>query len=151
MAIAFISFGSNLGNRLENVIGAITSLKNKNDIDLREISSTIETESVGAIGPAYLNGVIKIETRLSPLDLLSNLQSIEESLGRVRTYRNAPRVIDLDILLYDDLLLSEPRLTIPHRQLWERDFILKLVLEIEPEVKKLDCLKGRFEAKVSQG
>ena len=150
MAVAFISFGSNLGNRLENIVSAITSLKSKMGIEVREISSIIETESVGAAGPEYLNGVIKLETDLSPRDLLSALQGIEDSLGRVRPYRNAPRVIDLDILLYGDLIVSEPDLIIPHSQIWKREFILKLLLEIEPNVKKFECLRGKFVVGVSQ-
>ena len=150
MAIVFISFGSNLGDRSENVIKAIASLNSSRDMVVRGVSSVIETEPVDATGPLYLNGIIKLETNLLPQDLLSALQNIEESLGRVRTYRNAPRIIDLDILLYGDLVLSEPELTIPHPQLWERDFILKLVLEIEPDIKKLECLRERLDTGVSQ-
>ncbi len=136
MAKVFISLGSNLGNRSENINRAVRCLKEDKDMAVQAVSSIIETEPVKASGPEYLNAVIKLETKNSPYELLNKLQDIENSLGRMRTYKNAPRIIDLDILLYDDLTIDEPSLKVPHPQLWERGFIMTLVLEIEPDIDK---------------
>jgi len=136
MAKVFISIGSNLGNRSENINRAIDCLRNTEGIIIEAISSIIESEPAEGLGPSYLNGVVKIRTDLGPHDLLVQLQSIEKALGRVRTYKNAPRIIDLDILLYGQKVIAEPNLTIPHPRMWERDFVMGPLLEIEPDIEK---------------
>jgi 2-amino-4-hydroxy-6-hydroxymethyldihydropteridine diphosphokinase len=79
---------------------------------------------------------MKIATSLSPRDLLVTLQDIEYKLGRLRPFKNAPRTIDLDILLYDTEIIDEPGLTIPHPRMFEREFVMKPLLEIEPDIIK---------------
>ena len=136
MSIAFIAFGSNLGNRQKNIDDALELLTREGVFVLKR-SSIMETDPVG--GPSgqgkFFNGVIKVETDLSPHELLQTLISIEKQLGRVRSVRNAPRIIDLDILLYDDIILDEFDLTIPHPRMRERAFVMKPLLDIEPDIQ----------------
>jgi 2-amino-4-hydroxy-6-hydroxymethyldihydropteridine diphosphokinase len=135
MVTVFIGIGSNLGDRLANVNEAIDYLRALENTEVEAVSSIIETEAIGASGPQYLNGVVKIRTTLSPKDLLRQLQTIEKALGRVRAYKNAPRTIDLDILLYGNLVMAGPDLVIPHPHMDERDFVIKPLLEIDPAVE----------------
>ncbi len=132
----FIGVGSNLGDRHENILSAIEFLKRHRKVTVEKISSFIETEPVG--GPPqgkFLNGVIKIKTSLSPMELLKFLQDIEKRLGRERKIKWGPRTIDLDILLYDDKVIDSPDLKIPHPQMFKREFVLKPLFEIEPNIK----------------
>lgn len=131
MSMVYLGVGSNLGDRLENINKAISRLKENKDITVEKASSFIETEPVDASGPKYLNGAIKITTDLPPKNLLTVLQNIEKELGRERPFKNAPRTIDLDILLYGDEAIDEPDLKIPHPKMFERDFVLKPLMEIE--------------------
>ena len=135
--IAYISFGSNLGDRKQNVDKAVGLLRQNNQIIVIAVSSYTETEPVG--GPSgqgkYLNGVIKIETQLNALELLSVLNDIESDLGRIRTEKNSPRTIDLDILFYGDQVIDTVELTVPHPRMFERNFVIEPLLEIEPEIK----------------
>jgi len=137
MPTVFIAFGSNLGDRQKNIDNALKLLTREGVFVLKR-SSIMETDPVG--GPSgqgkFFNGVIKVETDLSPHELLQTLLSIEKQLGRVRSVRNAPRIIDLDILFYDDIILDEPDLIIPHPRMKERDFVMKPLLEIEPDIFK---------------
>jgi len=132
----YIGIGSNLGDRLANVNSAIEELKNNPDIRIEKISSIIETAPIG--GPAqgkYLNGVIKIKTEISANTLLCTLQNIEKKLGRIRAIKDGPRTIDLDILLYGDKIIDEPGLQVPHPKMFEREFVMKPLLEIEPNFR----------------
>lgn len=133
----YIGIGSNLGNRLENINKAIEFLKENPRVKIEKISSIIETKpSGGPIQGDYLNGVLKIKTDLAAAKLLLVLQSVERMLGRVRTVRDGPRTIDLDILLYGNEKINEPGLKIPHPRMLERDFVMKPLLEIEPDILK---------------
>ncbi len=137
MFTAFIGMGSNLGDRLTNIKEAIGILKKNSEIYIEKISSFIETEPAGGpIQPQYINGVIKIKTFFSPKALLSVLQDTEKTLGREASVRFGPRVIDLDILLYDDKVIDEVDLKIPHPRMFERKFVLDPLFEIEPQMKK---------------
>ena len=132
MAIAYIALGSNLGDRDSSIKTAIALLREKGSLILKQ-STVIETDPVG--GPPqdkFLNAVIKIQTELSPLELLSVCLAVERQLGRVRSVLNAPRTIDLDILLYDRLTINTPQLQIPHPRMFERAFVLEPLKEIEP-------------------
>jgi len=135
MAIVYLGIGSNLGNRKENIKTAKALLKASN-IAIVQCSSLIETTPLG--GPPdqqnYFNGVVKVETFLPPQKLLDLLKSIESKLGREKTVRNGPRLIDLDILLYDQLQLQTSRLTIPHPRMFERDFVMNPLREIDPQL-----------------
>jgi len=131
MPVVFIGLGSNLGDREDYINKAINCLKETSNITVEKVSSIIETEPQDAAGQEkYLNAVIKLETNFAALDLLKKMQSIEDSLGRVRTFKNAPRTIDLDILLYGEEVIDEPELKIPHPRMFERKFVIEPLLEI---------------------
>ncbi|MGD1075509.1 MAG: 2-amino-4-hydroxy-6-hydroxymethyldihydropteridine diphosphokinase [Thermodesulfovibrionales bacterium] len=133
MPIAYIGIGSNLGNREENILRAVAFLSEAG-IVIRERSSLHETEPWGIKDqPKFLNMVLEGETDKEPTKLLETLKKIERALGRTDTYRWGPRVIDLDILFYDDLVIKEPSLQIPHPRMHERDFVLKPLSEIASE------------------
>jgi 2-amino-4-hydroxy-6-hydroxymethyldihydropteridine diphosphokinase len=124
--------GSNLGNRLANLRTAINSLSTK--IQPLTQSSVYETEPWGySDQPTFLNLVLKGETKLDPQDLLTFLKDTEKSMGRKETFRFGPRLIDLDILFFDDLVLESPNLTIPHPRIIERAFVLVPLAEITPD------------------
>lgn len=133
MAKVYIAIGSNLGNRQANCLEAITFLRN-NGISVTKQSSMHETQPWGVKKqPAFINMAIEIETELSPAQLLVLIKKIETNMGREDTFRWGPRIIDLDILLYEDFSVNEPGLVIPHPFLHERDFVLGPLSEIAPE------------------
>lgn len=132
----YIALGSNLGDRLQYLSEAVRSLGSCPDIKVSAIASVYETEPVGpADQPNYYNSVIRIETGLSPRALLTRCQEIEKQSKRVRTIKWGPRTLDLDILLYDDQVIRETGLQIPHPRLLERDFVLIPLLEIAPDLE----------------
>ena len=131
----FIVIGSNLGDRKKYIKNAIEKLKETEGIEVKKISNIYETEPVG--GPKqgeYLNGVMEIETWLKPRELITELQKIEKQLGRIRSVKNAPRTIDLDILLYGDEKIDEPGLKVPHPRMYEREFVMKPLKEIYEDI-----------------
>ena len=131
--VIYLSLGSNLGDRALNLQNSITSLPPK--VQLLAQSSIYETEPWGYVDqPAFLNQVIKANTTLDPLALLAFLKGIEVAIGRHETFRFGPRLIDLDILLYDNLILDSPDLTIPHPRIPERAFVLVPLAEIAPDL-----------------
>jgi len=130
----FLGLGSNIGDRENNIILAIKELKKNSAIIIERISSLYETEPFGVKEqPAFLNAVIGINTSLSPLDLLAECLRIENVLGRVREERWAPRIIDIDLLVYHDISMNSERLTIPHKFLAQRNFVLIPLAEIAGE------------------
>ncbi|RLD02587.1 MAG: 2-amino-4-hydroxy-6-hydroxymethyldihydropteridine diphosphokinase [Chloroflexi bacterium] len=132
MKTIFLAFGTNLGDRLANLSAAIDSLAP--EIRVTRKSSVYETPPWGFTEqPAFLNMVIAAETSLEPRALLEYLKKRENELGRVKSFRNGPRQIDLDILFYENLILDEFFLTIPHPRLHERAFVLVPLAEIAPE------------------
>lgn len=137
MAVAFIGLGSNLGRRQSNLEQAVAALKTLPLSYLLQLSGWIETEPMGGSPQGnYLNGVAQLRTALSPHKLLEHLQKIEVALGRPERHdRWGPRVIDLDLLTYDDLTLETPKLTVPHSRLHERSFALMPLAEIAPAWK----------------
>ena len=133
MATVYLSLGGNMGDRAANLTQAIEQIE-AGGVSITRLSSVYETEPVGLRDqPCFLNLVCEGETSLSPIDLLDMLQAIETEMGRVRTVRWGPRPIDVDILLYGDLILDSRRLTIPHRRMAERTFVLVPLVEIAPE------------------
>lgn len=133
MSRVFLSLGTNLGNREDNLARALALLSEKVDVVRR--SSVYETEPVGYPDqPWFLNMVTKGETGLPPEELLSFTQGIERKLKRVKTIVNGPRTIDLDILLYEDQRMETERLTIPHPRMLTRAFVMVPLLEIAPEL-----------------
>ncbi len=135
MIEVFIGIGSNLGNRQKNIDQAIEKIEKLKKVFLEKKSTSIQTKPQRAVGPDYLNKVIKIKTNLEPEKLLTALQKIENSLGRKRTFKNSPRTIDLDILLYGRKKIKTRNLTVPHPEIMDRDFVKKPLLEIEPELE----------------
>lgn len=130
MAIVFLGLGSNLGNRHQNIIEALKMLEQKG-IKIIKVSRFIETDPVGLVPQGlFINGCVKIETNLLPEALLDVCWEIESLLGRVRTMRNGPRTIDIDILLYDDITMNTEKLTIPHPRMYEREFVMIPLKEI---------------------
>ena len=131
MVICYIGIGSNLGNRQGYIDKAIEKIKNNRSMRFIRASSIYETEPVSEIPQGkFLNGVLEIETLLEPKLLLKELERIEESLGRSRLVLNGPRTIDLDILYYGDLSISEKNIKIPHPKIGEREFVLKGLREL---------------------
>jgi 2-amino-4-hydroxy-6-hydroxymethyldihydropteridine diphosphokinase len=133
MPIAYIGIGSNLGNRRENCEKAI-SLLIKKGIKITKRSSFYETEPWGMKDqPKFINMAVEVETLLKPEELLKTLKKIEIEIGRYRGKRWGPRVIDLDILFYNDMIIKTPELEIPHPLTQEREFVLKPLSEIAPD------------------
>lgn len=133
MLTAYIGIGSNLGSREENCERAIKLLI-ENGVTVTKRSSMIETKPWGVKEQEdFLNLAIEIETSLSPDELLKLLKKIEVEVGRLPTTRWGPRIIDLDILFYDDLIITTPELEIPHPRISEREFVLKSLAEIAPD------------------
>lgn len=149
MAEVYLALGSNLGDRVQNLAAARAALA-REAVTISAVSSIYETEPWGPVPQGrYLNQVLRGTTTLSPHDLLATLLEIERSLGRDRASeeRYGPRTIDLDILLYDDLVVSDPDLVIPHPRMLERPFVLVPLAEIAPGltvggVAVKDALKG---------
>ncbi len=130
---AFIGLGSNLGERENMIRQALEALSLLPDTDLVRASSLYDTEPVGDVDqPNFLNAVAQVETDLPAQQLLWNLQLIEKRLGRERTRRWGPRVIDLDLLLYGDEIIEEDNLRVPHPELTRRAFVLVPLVELEP-------------------
>lgn len=134
-SIALIGLGSNLDHPLVQIQSALRELHETNEIALARVSSFYETAPVGfADQPMFINAVAEITTTLSPHDLLAALQKIEVRHARVKRERNGPRTLDLDILLFNDWMIDEASLVIPHPRMHERAFVLAPLLEIAPEV-----------------
>ena len=133
LAIAYLCLGSNLGEREENLCQALTLLSLK--VNLDEVSSLYETEPVGyKKQPLFLNLVCRITTNLPPEELFHFAKEIETSMGRVPSFPNAPRIIDIDILFYDNKIMKTQNLTIPHPRLKDRAFVLIPLAEIAPDL-----------------
>ncbi|ARH92518.1 MULTISPECIES: 2-amino-4-hydroxy-6-hydroxymethyldihydropteridine diphosphokinase [Streptomyces] len=135
---AVISLGSNLGNRLETLQGAVDALEDTPGLRVKAVSPVYETEPWGvdaASQPAYFNAVVLIKTTLPPESLLERGHAIEEAFERVRDERWGPRTIDVDIVAYQDVLSDDPLLTLPHPRAHERAFVLVPWLDIDPEAE----------------
>jgi len=131
---AYIGIGSNIGEREKNLNHAIEMLNLTNEVDVTTVSSYINTAPVGYTEQSdFLNAVVEVKTTLSAHELLEACKHIEKELKRVRIIRWGPRTIDLDILLYGDLILTEENLTIPHPRMHQREFVLKPLNEIAPQ------------------
>jgi 2-amino-4-hydroxy-6-hydroxymethyldihydropteridine diphosphokinase len=133
---AFLAIGTNIEDRYKHISNCITLLHTHPEIELVQASSIYETEPVGYIEQdPFLNMVIEVKTSLTPLELLNSCLEIEHSLGRKRIIRWGPRVIDLDILLYNQENIETEKLFVPHPRMQERAFVLIPLLEISPNEK----------------
>ena len=132
--IVYLALGTNQGDRLANLNNAIRALPPK--VRVLRISPVYETPPWGYLDQAvFLNQVIEVETRLSPEDLLLYLKQLEVQMGRQGTFKYGPRLIDLDILFYEDLILETHRLTIPHPRIEERAFVLVPLADLAPDYR----------------
>lgn len=132
MVTSYLGIGSNLGNRLKNIELAVKKINSLKNTRILKLSRIIETKAVGGPSrqPKFLNAALKIKTNLTPAVLLKNLKKIEQELGRVKSVRWGPRMIDLDILFYGDRIVNNKNLQIPHPRIFEREFVIKPLLEI---------------------
>ena len=132
--IAYVGAGANLGDTRQAIESAVEALAHRREIEVLRTSRLYRSASMGAEGPDYLNAVIELRTVLGPLQLLHELRAIETAHGRQRSYPNAPRTLDLDLLLYGDCELALPTLQVPHPRLHERAFVLHPLAELSPDL-----------------
>jgi len=143
---AYVALGANLGDARSTVRQAVQDLGTLPQTRLVRASSLYRTAPVDSSGPDYINAVTEVATTLEPQALLAELQRLELAAGRVRPYLNAPRTLDLDILLYDALTLASPTLTIPHPRMATRAFVLVPLAEIAPHLlgaEQLEAVRGQ--------
>jgi 2-amino-4-hydroxy-6-hydroxymethyldihydropteridine diphosphokinase len=144
--LAYVGIGANLGDALQTVRQALAHLANLPYTQLVQASNLYRSAPVDSSGPDYINAVAALQTQLTAPDLLAALQNIEQLLGRERPYRNAPRTLDLDLLLYGSASIGSAVLTVPHPRLYERAFVLLPLSEIAPqlvEAKHLQAVRGQ--------
>lgn len=143
---AYLALGANIGDREENLRGAVNMLR-MGGCDVIAVSSLYLTKPVDLIDqPDFLNAVICIKTALNSRDLLDMCRKIEQALGRERTIRWGPRVIDIDILLYEGVVVNEKDLVIPHPRMLERAFVMVPLAEIAPDIEVAKGLSARDAA-----
>ncbi len=131
MSVAYISLGSNMGDKVDSLKQAVALLNAHEEIKVTAVSSVYDTDPVGYEDQdLFMNIAVAVETTLSPVQLLEVCQSIEEELKRVRIIRWGPRTMDLDIVLFDDQVIDTERLIIPHPRMHERGFVLVPLAEI---------------------
>lgn len=130
---AWVGLGANLGDPAAALRQAVRALAHTPGIRLLRTSSLYRSAPVDAGGPDYVNAVAEIATTLGPHALLAALQALEQAAGRERPYRNAPRTLDLDLLLYGDQHIATPDLTVPHPRMFERAFVLRPLAELAPQ------------------
>jgi len=131
--VAYISLGANLGNPQKTIQAAITELGTLPVTRLSCSSSLYLSAPIDAGGDDYVNAVVELRTQLTPTELLSALQEVELRFGRTRNYQNAPRTLDLDLLLYEQRTINTATLQIPHPRMTQRAFVIVPLLEIAPE------------------
>jgi 2-amino-4-hydroxy-6-hydroxymethyldihydropteridine diphosphokinase len=134
-ACAYIGLGANLGEARETVLAALVALQTTAGITDCQHARLYASDPVEAMGPVFVNTVVRIVTTLAPICLLDALQAIEQQHGRARPYRNAPRTLDLDLLWYDGINISTPRLILPHPRMHLRAFVLRPLQELAPAMQ----------------
>ncbi len=135
MTVLFLSLGSNIGNRLENLRAAIAALPDAG-VRVRRVSKIYETEPVDYLQQDwFLNCVVQAETQLAPAELLQHLRKIEADLGSAKAFAKGPRIIDMDILLYGNAVINSPELQVPHPRIPQRKFVLVPLAEIAPDAR----------------
>lgn len=147
---AYVALGANLGDARRTVRQAVQDLGRLPQTRLVRVSSLYRTAPVDSSGPDYINAVAEVVTSLTPHALLAELQRLELAAGRERPYLNAPRTLDLDILLYDDLTLDSPTLTIPHPRMATRAFVLVPLAEIAPQLLGAEQLEAVREQAIER-
>ncbi len=147
MSVAFVGVGTNMGDRLQNINDAVKAIELLPNTKVEKISKIYETLPWGVENqPNFLNGVLKVETEFSASAFLGCLLGIEASMGRVRTIKNGPRIIDLDLLIFGNEVINTAELTLPHPFIEQREFVLKPLLDVLNSEKYLKALE-----KIEQG
>jgi 2-amino-4-hydroxy-6-hydroxymethyldihydropteridine diphosphokinase len=132
--VAYIGLGANLGQPAQTLDRALAALAQSEGVRDLAASPYYRSAPVAATGPDFINAVARVATQLTPLALLDTLQAIEQRFGRERPYTNAPRTLDLDLLLYADWHIADPpRLIVPHPRMHERAFVLRPLLDLDPD------------------
>ena len=139
--VAYIGLGANLGDARQTIAAAIDALRQSSGILTQKRAPLYSSDPVDAQGPIFINTVVAVDTTLEPLSLLDLLQAIEQAHGRERPYRNAPRTLDLDLLLYGKLTIETPRLSVPHPRMHQRAFVLRPLQDLAPD---LQLAQGSF-------
>ena len=145
-AKAFVAIGANLGDAHATVLKAMDDLAAMRSTRVVARSSLYRTAPVDAVGPDFINAVVEIQTDLSPLEVLAELQCLELRAGRERPFRNAPRTLDLDLLMHGNSQMRTETLTLPHPRMGERAFVLLPLAEIAPDrvdARALAALEGQ--------
>ena len=157
MVTAYIALGANLGDAVSALQQAVAAIKTLPDCAVKKTSSFYKTtpqeiSPEHAPGDDYINAVIEIETKLPAPALLQNLLQLELAVGRERPYINAPRTLDLDLLLYGSARIDSTHLTVPHPRMWQRAFVLVPLAEIAPHLvnaAQLDAVKRQKTTKLA--
>ena len=147
---AYVALGANLGEAAAVVASAIDALNRLPDTRLEARSHLYRSAPVDAQGPDFINAVAAVSTRLTAPDLLLALQQLEQRAGRERPYRNAPRTLDLDLLLYGDARIDSPRLTVPHPRMGGRAFVLRPLAEIDASLVAPEALAAVAEQRIER-
>ena len=147
MVTAYVALGANLGDAAAAIQQAVVSINALPQCAVKKTSSPYKTAPLETLpghapGGDYINAVLEIETRLPAPTLLQHLQQIELATGRERPYVNAPRTLDLDLLLYGDGRIDSPQLTVPHPRMWQRAFVLVPLAEIAPGLVPRDAVSA---------
>ena len=129
---ACVAFGANLGDAVATVKQALRDVADLPDTQLFKVSSLYRSAPYEAQGPDFINAVAMVDTQLSPMALLHALQALEQQSGRERSFKNAPRTLDLDLIFHGDVVLATPELTLPHPRWHARAFVLQPLAEIWP-------------------
>lgn len=145
--LAYIGLGANLGDARQTIAAAIYALRQSSGVLTLKQAPLYSSDPVDAQGPVFINTVIAIDTSLEPLSLLDLLQAIEQEHGRERPYRNAPRTLDLDLLLYGTQTIDTPRLSVPHPRMHQRAFVLRPLQDLAPELR---LAQGDFTALLAE-
>lgn len=138
---AYVALGANLSDAQRMVQQAIADIAKLPDTVLVKASSLYSTAPIDSSGPDYINAVVQVLTSLSPYYLLKQLQNLEQAAGRERPYANAPRTLDLDLLLYGSGHITSPTLTVPHPRMTQRAFVLQPLAQIAPDLVSAEDLR----------
>jgi 2-amino-4-hydroxy-6-hydroxymethyldihydropteridine diphosphokinase len=146
LTVAYLGLGSNQGDRAANLWEATRQLGELHSCAIEQVSRLYETAPVGPQDqPWYLNAALRIETGLSPHELLQAAQGIERSMGRIHGERWGPRIIDIDVLLFGEMRIASAELTIPHPELWKRRFALVPLADVATSGPLADDIRRRLE------
>ena len=145
----YVGLGANLGDRGEALLQALHAMAALPQTQLLAVSSLYSSAPVDATGPDYLNAVAALQTQQSPEAFLQALQTLELAAGRERPYRNAPRTLDLDILLWGNAQLDTPALTVPHPRMYERAFVLLPLVQLDASLVRADQLAAVADQRIA--